>query len=97
MRRALEATTRAEGLVVDAQRISELSAKLRAARGGAVSIRRCAWCGRFEVGEEWLHLEAIGSGQQNIRVALLERATHGICPDCFQEEASRHKGTPNTS
>lgn len=93
VRRALEVKARSEGLVLDAQRVVDLSMKLRAARAGEVSIVRCAWCGRFKVGEEWLHLEAIGRGQQHIQVTLMERATNGICPDCFDEQVPRRDET----
>jgi hypothetical protein len=63
-----------------------LAQLLREAAHGAVSIVRCAWCGRLKVGEEWLHLEAIGSGQQQISSSLVARASHGICPGCFAEQ-----------
>lgn len=87
VRRALEAKARSDGLILDARRVSDLSAKLRAARAGEVSIVRCAWCDRFNIGEEWLHLESIGEGQLNVRAELLQRATHGICPECFREQS----------
>lgn len=83
-RRASEAKARAEGLQLDAQRMVDLSAKMRAARAGEVAIIRCAWCDRFKVGREWLLLEAIGGGQQHIRASLLRGASHGICPDCYR-------------
>ncbi|HEU5215047.1 MAG TPA: hypothetical protein VFU30_05865 [Gaiellaceae bacterium] len=50
---------------------------LRAARTGEVIICRCAWCDRFKIGEEWLRLDAVGSGQQHIRESLLQ---------CFEEQ-----------
>jgi hypothetical protein len=72
-----------------ARRIEQLAQILRDAEAGKVSIRRCAWCERFQVGREWLHLDAIGSGEQTISAHLLERATHGICPECFKKELKR--------
>jgi hypothetical protein len=96
VRRALEAKARSEGLVVDATLLVDLSAKLRSARAGEVCIVRCAWCGRFRVGKEWLHLEAIGRGQQHIRTALVERASHGICPDCLRKQPGPTYESPST-
>lgn len=89
VRRGLPARVRARKFRRDDQRVRELAGILRRAEAGEVSIRRCAWCGRFEVGDEWLHLEAIGEGQLTIAFALLERATHGICPECQEQELRR--------
>jgi hypothetical protein len=89
VRRAVEAGERAGMLHRESARIRDLAQILRDAHAGRVSIRRCAWCDRFEVAGEWLHLDAIGSGQVQIRQSLLDRATHGICRDCFEREMSR--------
>jgi hypothetical protein len=89
IRRAMEARDRAESLHRDAGRVRDLAQILRDAHQGHVSIRRCAWCDRFEVGGEWLHLEAIGAGQTRIASSLLERASHGICDECFEREIRR--------
>lgn len=86
VRRALEAQARSGEIRLDAERIRSLAQILREAAHGAVSIIRCAWCGRLKVGEEWLHLETIGSGQQQISSSLIARASHGICPECFAEQ-----------
>jgi hypothetical protein len=85
-KRALEARRRSGGLVAESDLLVDLSDKLRAARAGEVSIVRCAWCERFQVAQEWLDLEAIGRGQQHVRGALLERASHGICPECLRQQ-----------
>ncbi|HET8751094.1 MAG TPA: hypothetical protein VFM43_01045 [Gaiellaceae bacterium] len=61
-----------------------LAQMLREARGGGTMLLRCAWCGRLEVGEEWLQLEAIGTGQTRIAQQLVRQSTHGICPECFE-------------
>jgi hypothetical protein len=86
VRRALSARTRAGNRTRDSQRVRGLAEILRDAEAGTVSIRRCAWCERFNVGGEWLHLDAIGTGERTISAHLLERASHGICPDCFERE-----------
>lgn len=81
--RALAAQNRARSLHVSSQRISRLAAVLREAHAGHELLVRCAWCGRLQIGGEWLRLEAIGSGQMRIAEGVVRRSTHGICPDCF--------------
>jgi hypothetical protein len=81
--RAVAAQERARSLTVDAARVSSLARIPREARAGKTMLRHCAWCGRLEVGGEWLRLEAIGSGQTRIAEQLVRQSTHGICPDCF--------------
>ena len=53
----------------------------RAAEAGAAMPSRCAWCGRYRVGDEWLTVERPAAGA---------RVSHGICPDCV--EALRNTG-----
>jgi hypothetical protein len=89
VRRAVAARVRAGAQTRDSQRIGQLAQILRDAEAGKISIRRCAWCDRFDVGGEWLQLEAIGSGEEMISAHLLDRATHGICPECQEKELSR--------
>lgn len=86
VRRALDAKARSDEIRLDSERIISLAQMLRQAAAGHVSIVRCAWCGRLKVGEEWLHLEAIGSGQQQINSSLMARASHGICPQSFEQQ-----------
>ena len=50
VRRAVEANARAAELQRDARLISHLAELLREAHAGGVAIRRCSWCGRFNVG-----------------------------------------------
>lgn len=89
VRRAVEAGASSAALARDSRLIRALAQILRDADAGKVAIRRCSWCDRFEVGGEWLHLEAIGSGQLRIRKSLTEAATHGICDECQERELSR--------
>jgi hypothetical protein len=89
VRRAVAAGARSASLHRDSRRIRDLAQILRDANNGEVSIRRCSWCGRFDVGGEWLYLEAIGEGQLTIAISLLERATHGICSACQDKELRR--------
>ena len=84
VKRALAAQERARSLNVDAARVSRLAQILREARTGGTLLLHCAWCGRLEVGDEWLRLDAIGSGQTRIEQELVRHSTHGICPDCFE-------------
>jgi hypothetical protein len=44
-------------------------------REGAMSAR-CAWCGRYRVGELWLPAHAMPAA------ATAAPVSHGICPDC---------------
>lgn len=46
---------------------------------------RCAWCGRYRVGESWLPTGAVPE-----EATAGERVSHGICPDCV--EALRDAG-----
>jgi hypothetical protein len=92
--RALAAQVRARSLTADAARVSSLARVLREARAGKTMLLHCAWCGRLEVGDEWLRLGAIGSGQTRIAEQLVRQSTHGICPDCFGHvsgEAEAHR------
>lgn len=70
--RTLETRRTAEALVADALAITHVSATLR--DGGFTS--RCAWCGRYRVGDRWLPVR---------RSRLVGRCetTHGICDDCL--------------
>lgn len=86
LRRAIAASDRAQGLQVDARRITALAQLLREAGRGERLILRCAWCGRFKIGDEWLHLDAVGGGEQSITASLVAAASHGICPRCFDKE-----------
>jgi hypothetical protein len=92
--RALAAQERARSLAVDAARVSRLARVLREARSGRTMLVHCAWCGRLEIGDEWLKLEAIGTGQTRIAEQLVQQSTHGICPDCFERvsgDAEAHR------
>jgi hypothetical protein len=92
--RALAAQERAVALTVDAARVATLSRVLREARAGKTMLLHCAWCGRLEVGDEWLRLDAIGTGQTRIAEQLVRQSTHGICPDCFgsvSRDAEAHR------
>lgn len=48
-------------------------------------LRRCAWCGRVQVGgDEFVAPEEFLDGELPERDR--ERATHSICPDCLDRE-----------
>jgi len=84
VRRALLAQVKASHLHLDSRRTRDLARLLREARTGDRLLLHCAWCGRLEIGGEWLRLEAIGSGQFQIHEAVVKHSTHGICPDCME-------------
>src|SRR5689334_15221346 len=96
--RALGAQERARALTVDAARVTQLARVLREARAGGRLLVHCAWCRKLQVGDEWLRLGAIGSGQTRIAEQIVRQSTHGICPECYERvraeaEAKRaHRG-----
>lgn len=91
--RAHAAEERVQLLCVEAARVTSLARLLREARAGRTLLHHCAWCG-IRIGDEWLELEAIGSGRTRIAEEQVRHATNSICPDCFERvsgeaEASR--------
>jgi len=84
VKRALGAQERARALTADAARVTQLARTLREARAGGELLLHCAWCQKLQVGDEWLWLDAIGSGQTRIAEHLVWQSTHGICPDCYE-------------
>jgi hypothetical protein len=52
VRRAVDASAHSGSLHRDSRLIRDLAQILRDAHNGEVSIRRCSWCGRFDVGRE---------------------------------------------
>jgi hypothetical protein len=89
VRRAIAAQVEAHLLKRDSERIRNLAQLLREADARQVMLLRCAWCDRYRVGHEWLHLEAVGRGEQRIRSSLRDGASHGICPRCLDEQLGR--------
>jgi hypothetical protein len=90
VKRALAAQERARSLQFESERVRRLSRIVREAHAGQLLLLHCAWCGRLEVGDEWLRLDAIGNGQTRIAEGIVRHSTHGICPDCF-ERVSRER------
>jgi hypothetical protein len=84
VKRALGAQERARALTADAARVTQLARTLREARTGGQLLLHCAWCQKLQVGDEWLWLDAIGSGQTRIAEHLVWHSTHGICPECYE-------------
>jgi transposase len=62
VRRTLAARERAEAAQKDSRRVRKLAHLLGEANGGKTLLAHCAWCGRLQVGEEWLELAADGEG-----------------------------------
>jgi hypothetical protein len=84
IRRTLAARETAEAVRDDSRRVRGLAQLLRDAQSGEALLTRCAWCEKLKLGEEWLRLEAVGSGSMTIMESLIRKASHGICPDCFR-------------
>jgi hypothetical protein len=50
---------------------------------------RCAWCDSLNLEDEWLQLDALGVAGPQIAASILDRASHGICPECLDRELRR--------
>ena len=76
--------TRARAAVEEARRTVARSVVLKDAmdlnRDPEGLLVRCAWCGRYSLGSEWLDEDDLPSGAW--RPLQEEQVTHSICPDC---------------
>lgn len=72
--RAAAASRRSEELVREALVLTETSAALR----GEMAAR-CAWCGRYRLGEQWIGEEDLPGFSERF-----PEASHTICPDCVE-------------
>jgi len=84
VRRAIAARERAEGAQTDSRRLQKLAQLLRQANAGKTLLIHCAWCGRLQVGDEWLDLANDGERSLDIADSLIRKSSHGICPHCFE-------------
>jgi hypothetical protein len=82
VRRAI-ALRETETAQADSGRVRELARLLRDAEAQRTMLVHCAWCGRLQVGEEWLDLAAEATESLEISESLIRKSSHGICPDCF--------------
>jgi hypothetical protein len=73
LKRAQEAIEAAARIVSTSDVLAHVSEDLR--ETGMTS--RCAWCGRYRIGDRWMVL-----GQS--RLIATSRTTHGICEDCIE-------------
>jgi hypothetical protein len=46
-------------------------------------LGRCAWCGRYSLGSEWMDESDLPSVSRVGRTLHKERITHSICPACI--------------
>lgn len=76
-RRVRRAVTEAEQVVARSRALGSL----RRVLGDELLLRRCAWCGRFSLDEEWLSPDRL---PRFVPASAIEKATHTICPDCEQ-------------
>ena len=86
VQRALEAQAQSRVLLDQATRRRTLAGALREAYYSEAMLVRCAWCGSIKAEDEWLHLQALSESQRWIVRRLRERASHGICPSCLDEQ-----------
>jgi hypothetical protein len=83
VQRTLAGREKAEAAQKDSRRVRKLAQLLREASAGKTLLLHCAWCGKLQVGEEWLELAADGEGRPEITASLIRKSSHGICPECF--------------
>jgi hypothetical protein len=43
-------------------------------------VKRCAWCGRIELGDHWTSTTELPA---LLPREVRDRISHGICPDCL--------------
>ena len=56
------------------------------------ALRRCAWCRRIPVGlDVWVEAEVAMKILPFISPEMLEGATHGVCPECFDAFLSENQ------
>jgi len=72
LKRAQHAVDAAAETVAESEVIAHLSAELR----GAGMTSRCAWCGRYRIGDRWVAATASSIIEHS-------RSTHTICDDCM--------------
>ncbi len=78
------------------ERSEVLAAVSQLARNPAAMARRCAWCGRLELGRSW----RVPQYTPPLLLDTLERrATHTICPDCVErlEQSGRSRQVDGAS
>jgi hypothetical protein len=71
LKRVEDAVDAAAEIVAD----PEVLARVSVVRSGTGLITRCAWCGRYGVGDRWFVVDPKPQGLEN-------KTTHGICDDC---------------
>lgn len=83
--RVQEAVAQARTAIDDSQ---VLLAASRLVRNPGVMARRCAWCGRVDLGFGW---HGADQAPHFVLTTVERRATHTICPDCVRrlEEAGQ--------
>ncbi len=74
-RRVRLAVREAEQVVARSQALTSMRRLL----GERLLVRRCAWCGRFSLGEEWM---SDGDLPRFVPEWMVDSATHTICPAC---------------
>lgn len=78
------------------ERSHVLTAASRLARSTTVMAKRCAWCGRVDLGLGW---RSPDRAPAFLTATLERRATHTICPDCVRrlEETGKSLRPPGSA
>jgi hypothetical protein len=51
---------------------------------GEGKLRICAWCRKVPLGKDyWVDIDAVLHALEWVSQEMVDQATHGICPDCF--------------
>jgi hypothetical protein len=57
-------------------------------------LRVCAWCRRVSLrGNNWVDADSVAQVVELISQEIVDEATHGICPDCFNHFLSGRRKT----
>jgi hypothetical protein len=75
--RLRDAKARSETLVARSKVLASARALVR---DPEKMLRRCAWCGRLQLGGQWVSEE---EAPEFVKRLLDDRATHGICRSCL--------------
>jgi hypothetical protein len=53
---------------------------------GEGRLRICAWCRRVPLREDhWVKLDLVSCALKMVSQGMVDQATYGVCPDCFND------------
>lgn len=90
-RRVRLAAREAERVVARSQALASMR---RVLGDESMLVRRCAWCNRFTLGDEWM---AEAELPRFVPKRAVEEATHTICADCESRLVREGKSHPQSA